>query len=164
MPQTPKKSGYGIYKMLDTVKSKLPDEYKDYIYNGIYIGLKSDYLRYIEDSSRYNRMQFFMLFVKDDSNRSQNYDGTKYVRSNQNIWFYLCSGFNKFDLLDLTAVIRKELYNYINDHNIVVLDYYNNKMLREEKIFYFDDSQELHGNNKYEKYVEAFNNKYTNNS
>ena len=163
MAETPKKSGYGIYKMLDTVKSKIPDEYKDYIYNGIYIGLKSDYLRYIEDSSRDNRMQFFMLFVKDDPKRSLNYDGTKYVRSNQNVWFYLCSGFNKFDLLDLTSAIRKELYVYICKHNIVVLDYYNEKMLREEKVFYFDDSAELHGNNKYGKYVEAFSNKYTNN-
>ncbi len=165
MDETPKKEkkGYGIYRMLDAVKSKLPEDYKNSIYNGIYIGLKSDYVRFIVDPSRDNRMQFFMLFVKDSDSRSDKYDGGQYLKSNQNVWFYLCSGFNKFELLDLNVAIRRELYSYINTHNIVCLDYYNEKMFREEKIFYFDDSQELHGNNKYEKYVEAFKNKYTNN-
>ena len=148
------KKGYGIYKMLDAIYLKLPEKYKNHIYNGIYVGLKSDYIRYILDPSRNNRMQFYMLFVKDVPDRSHNYDGTKYVKSNQNIWFYLCSGFNKFELLDLNSAIRKNLYNYIIEHDITVIDYYNSAMFREEPLFYFDDSNELHGNNKYQKYID----------
>lgn len=161
MDETPRKekSGYGIYKMIDAVKSKLPEEYKHCIYDGIYVGLKSDYLRYITDSCRDNRMQFFMLFVKDVEDRSQNYDGSKYAKSNQNIWFYLCSGFNKFELSDLNSLIRRELYSYIKAHNITAIEYFNEKMFREEIAFFFDDTKELHGNNKYEKYIEAFKNK-----
>ena len=149
MDETPKKekSGYGIYKMIDAVKSKLPEEYKHCIYDGIY------------DSCRDNRMQFFMLFVKDVEDRSQNYDGSKYAKSNQNIWFYLCSGFNKFELSDLNSLIRRELYSYIKTHNITAIEYFNEKMFREEIAFFFDDTNELHGNNKYEKYIEAFKNK-----
>jgi hypothetical protein len=138
----------------------LPEKYQDCIYDGIYIGLKSDYIRYIEDPTRNNRMQFFMLFVKDNPERSHKYDGGKYVKSNSNVWFYLCSGFNKFDLVDLTGAIRKELYRYICDHEITVLEYCNGKTFKDEKVFYFDDSQELHGNNKYKNYVDTFKNKY----
>jgi len=164
MDETPKRKGYGIFRMIDAIKSKIPEQYIDYLYDGVYIGLKSDYVRYIVDPSRDNRMQFFMLFVKDSKDRQRSIVDTIYVKSNQNFWFYLCSGFNKFELSDLNPQIKRELLKYINEHEITVLDYYNEKMFREEKIFYFDDSKELHGNNKYGKYVEAFKNKYTNNS
>lgn len=156
--------GYGIYKMLNIVKAKIPDEYRHYIYNGMYIGLKSDYIRYLVEPTKTNRMQFFMIFVKDSIMRSPNYTGSKYVKSNKNVWFYLCSGFHKFELLDLNSKIRRELFKYMSEYNISVLNYYNEKMFREETIFYFDDTHELHGNNKYEKYIEAFKNKYINNA
>lgn len=146
-------NGYGIYRMLDAIKSKFPSEYMEYIYNGVYIGLKSDYIRYVMEPTRNHRMQFFMIFVKDDPDRSDKYQGWKYTKSNKNRWFYLISGFNKFELLDLNTKIRRELYKYINNYDISVVDYYNKKMLREEKLFYFDDSHELHGNNKYENYI-----------
>lgn len=158
---TSKAKGYGIYKMLDAVKSKLPTEYKDYIYKGLYIGLKSDYARYIIDPSRNNRMQFYMLFVKDSPDRTQKYNDNFYRKSTNALWFYLCSGFNKYELMDLSSPMKRELFTYIKEHEIVVLDYYNEKMFREEKIFYFDDSKELKRNNKYEKYVEELKNKYT---
>lgn len=145
--EQPNKDYITIYTFLDLIKEKLPEGHKDDIYNGISIGLKTNYIRYLnglETSDPCIKYHYY-IFCKDIKNRQQKPSGKdikvqhfKYTK--HKIWFWVCGYKVRMPFYCLSHATKSSLLKYIREHELLSEVYCDPQTCKERDVFFFDDS------------------------
>lgn len=146
--EQPSKNAMTIYTFLDMIKSKLPDGYKDEIYKGIHIGLKTNYIRYLNGLENYDPCikYHYYLFCKDSKNRKEKPSNTNeietrhYKYTKHKVWLWVCGNTIKMPFYCLGDKTKQSLLKYISEHDILQETYCDGQSFREREVFFFDDT------------------------